>query len=71
MACGEGPCCPHGRASDGACHSGVLYVKKPLAELTLFGSLSQSGGTAQVRLDKANDTLEVTVEQEEAELQKS
>jgi ATP-dependent Clp protease ATP-binding subunit ClpA len=47
------------------------HIKKPLAELILFGSLSQSGGTAQVRLDKANNTLKVTVEEEEAELQKS
>ena len=47
------------------------HIKKPLAELILFGSLSQSGGTAHVRLDKANNTLTVTVEEEEAELQKS
>ncbi|MEZ7952884.1 MAG: ATP-dependent Clp protease ATP-binding subunit ClpA [Halioglobus sp.] len=47
------------------------HIKKPLAELILFGSLSQSGGTAHVRLDKANNTLKVTVEEEEAELQKS
>ena len=47
------------------------HIKKPLAELILFGSLSQSGGTAQVRLDKASNTLKVTVEEEEAELQKS
>ena len=47
------------------------HIKKPLAELILFGSLSQSGGTAHVHLDKANNTLTVTVEEEEAELQKS
>ena len=47
------------------------HIKKPLAELILFGSLSQSGGTAHVRLDEANNTLKVTVEEEEAELQKS
>jgi ATP-dependent Clp protease ATP-binding subunit ClpA len=47
------------------------HIKKPLAELILFGSLSQSGGTAQVRLDKASNTLKVTVEEEEAELQNS
>ena len=47
------------------------HIKKPLAELILFGSLSQSCGTAHVRLDKANNTLKVTVEEEEAELQKS
>ena len=43
------------------------HIKKPLAELILFGSLSQSGGTAHVSLDKANNTLKVTVEEEEAE----
>ena len=50
------------------------HIKKPLAELILFGSLSQSGGTAQVRIDKTDNTLKVTVkeeEEEEAELQKS
>jgi ATP-dependent Clp protease ATP-binding subunit ClpA len=47
------------------------HIKKPLAELILFGSLSQSGGTAHVHLDKANNTLTVTVKEEEAELQKS
>ena len=47
------------------------HIKKPLAEMVLFGSLSQSGGTALVRLDKAESRLVVTVEEEEAELQKS
>ena len=47
------------------------HIKKPLAELVLFGALAQSGGTAQVRLDRAGDRLEVTVEEEEAELQES
>ncbi len=47
------------------------YIKKPLAEMVLFGSLAQSGGTALVRLNKADDKLEVTVEQEEAELEES
>ena len=47
------------------------HIKKPLAELILFGSLSQSGGTAQVRIDKTDNTLKVTVEEEVAELQKS
>jgi ATP-dependent Clp protease ATP-binding subunit ClpA len=42
------------------------YIKKPLAEMVLFGDLAQSGGMALVRLDKANDKLSVTVEQEEA-----
>ena len=47
------------------------YIKKPLAELVLFGSLSRSGGTALVRYSKAEDNLEVTVKEEEAELEKS
>jgi ATP-dependent Clp protease ATP-binding subunit ClpA len=46
------------------------HIKKPLAELVLFGALSQSGGTALVRLNAAENKLEVTVEEEEAELQK-
>ena len=47
------------------------YIKKPLAEMVLFGSLAQSGGTALVRLNKAEDKLEVTVEQVETELEES
>ncbi|MDE0951284.1 MAG: ATP-dependent Clp protease ATP-binding subunit ClpA [Halioglobus sp.] len=47
------------------------YIKKPLAELVLFGSLARSGGTALVRYNKAEDKLEVTVQEEEAELEKS
>jgi ATP-dependent Clp protease ATP-binding subunit ClpA len=47
------------------------YIKKPLAEMVLFGSLAQSGGTALVRLNKADDKLDVTVEEEEAELEES
>jgi ATP-dependent Clp protease ATP-binding subunit ClpA len=47
------------------------HIKKPLAEMVLFGSLAQSGGTALVRLNKADDTLEVAVEEEEAELEES
>ncbi|MEE4147153.1 MAG: ATP-dependent Clp protease ATP-binding subunit ClpA, partial [Halieaceae bacterium] len=47
------------------------HIKKPLAEMVLFGSLAQSGGTALVRLNKAEDKLEVTVEQEEAALEES
>ncbi len=47
------------------------HIKKPLAEMVLFGSLAQSGGTALVRLSKGEDKLEVTVEQEEAELEES
>jgi ATP-dependent Clp protease ATP-binding subunit ClpA len=47
------------------------YIKKPLAEMVLFGSLAQSGGTALVRLNKARNTLEVTVEEQEAALEES
>lgn len=47
------------------------YIKKPLAELVLFGALAKQGGTAQVRLNEAGDALEVTVEQEEAALEES
>ena len=47
------------------------HIKKPLAEMVLFGKLAQSGGTALVRLNKAEDKLEVTVEEEEAELEES
>jgi len=47
------------------------HIKKPLAELVLFGALSQSGGTALVRLNVAENRLDVTVDEEEAELEKS
>ncbi|KZX53404.1 ATP-dependent Clp protease ATP-binding subunit ClpA [Halioglobus sp. HI00S01] len=47
------------------------HIKKPLAELVLFGELAQSGGTALVRLNKANDKLDVLVEEEEVELAES
>ena len=47
------------------------HIKKPLAELVLFGSLARSGGTALVRYNQAEDKLEVTVQEEEAELEKS
>jgi ATP-dependent Clp protease ATP-binding subunit ClpA len=47
------------------------HIKKPLAEMVLFGDLAQSGGTALVRLNKAEDKLEVTVEEEERELEES
>ena len=40
------------------------YIKKPLAELVLFGDLSQGGGTARVRVDDDGDALSVTVEEE-------
>ena len=47
------------------------HIKKPLAELVLFGDLAKSGGTALVRLDRAGDKLDVTVEEEVAELAES
>ena len=47
------------------------HIKKPLAELVLFGALAQSGGTALVQLNRAEDKLEVTVEEEVAELEES
>jgi ATP-dependent Clp protease ATP-binding subunit ClpA len=48
------------------------HIKKPLAEMVLFGALSRSGGTALVRLNAADNKLEVKVEEEEeVELQKS
>jgi ATP-dependent Clp protease ATP-binding subunit ClpA len=47
------------------------HIKKPLAELVLFGALSQSGGTALVRVNAVENRLEVTVSEEEAELQDS
>jgi ATP-dependent Clp protease ATP-binding subunit ClpA len=45
------------------------HIKKPLAEMVLFGALAKSGGTALVRLNKTANTLEVSVEESEAELQ--
>ncbi|MEH6517757.1 MAG: ATP-dependent Clp protease ATP-binding subunit ClpA [Halioglobus sp.] len=47
------------------------HIKKPLAEMVLFGALAGSGGTALVRLNKAEDTLEVVVEEEELALEES
>jgi len=47
------------------------HIKKPLAELVLFGSLAKSGGTARVRLNRAENLLEVTVEEGEMELEKA
>lgn len=38
------------------------HIKKPLAELVLFGDLSKSGGTALVRLNREDDKLDVKVE---------
>ena len=45
------------------------HIKKPLAEMVLFGALSKSGGTALVRLNRAKNELEVTVEETEAEVE--
>jgi len=42
------------------------HIKKPLAELVLFGDLSKAGGTALVRLDKSEDKLSVKVEAAES-----
>ena len=47
------------------------HIKKPLAEMVLFGPLAQTGGTALVRLNSAEDKLEVVLEEEEAELEES
>ncbi|MEJ2532559.1 MAG: ATP-dependent Clp protease ATP-binding subunit ClpA [Halioglobus sp.] len=47
------------------------HIKKPLAEMVLFGDLARSGGTAHVHLNRAEDKLEVTVVEEEAELEES
>ncbi|MFV0277703.1 MAG: ATP-dependent Clp protease ATP-binding subunit ClpA [Parahaliea sp.] len=44
------------------------HIKKPLAELVLFGPLADNGGTARVSLDRAADDLVVAVEEEEAVL---
>ncbi len=41
------------------------YIKKPLAEMVLFGDLARSGGTAKVRLNAAEDKLDVIVEEPE------
>lgn len=40
------------------------HIKKPLAELVLFGPLDGKGGTALVRLNAAGDGLEVIVSEE-------
>jgi ATP-dependent Clp protease ATP-binding subunit ClpA len=42
-------------------------IKKPLAELVLFGELSGSGGIAHVSYDEATDSLVVEAEVEEKE----
>ncbi len=41
------------------------HIKKPLAELVLFGPLAKTGGTAIVRLNRSEDKLEVSVEETE------
>jgi ATP-dependent Clp protease ATP-binding subunit ClpA len=47
------------------------HIKKPLAEMVLFGALASGGGTALIRLNKAKDELEVQVEEEEEALAES
>ncbi|MEM1142611.1 MAG: ATP-dependent Clp protease ATP-binding subunit ClpA [Pseudomonadota bacterium] len=42
------------------------HIKKPLAELVLFGPLASKGGTALVRLNSAGDGLDVTAAEDEA-----
>ncbi|MEM6486024.1 MAG: ATP-dependent Clp protease ATP-binding subunit ClpA [Pseudomonadota bacterium] len=42
------------------------HIKKPLAELVLFGALASKGGTALVRLNSSGDGLEVTAAEDEA-----
>lgn len=44
------------------------HIKKPLAEMVLFGALSSSGGTAVVTLNEDRSDLVVTVAEEEKEL---
>jgi ATP-dependent Clp protease ATP-binding subunit ClpA len=41
------------------------HIKKPLAELVLFGALAKDGGTALVRLDEDGDAIVVSVAEEE------
>ena len=40
------------------------HIKKPLAELVLFGPLATNGGTALVRLDESGEELVVSVAEE-------
>jgi len=47
------------------------HIKKPLAEMVLFGALASGGGTALIRLNKAKDELEVQVEEAEEALAES
>ena len=46
------------------------HIKKPLAELVLFGPLASKGGTALVRLNAAEDGLDVHVGEEENDPEK-
>jgi len=41
------------------------HIKKPLAELVLFGPLASKGGTALIRLNEAGDGLDVRVAEEQ------
>ena len=43
-------------------------IKKPLAEMVLFGELSRNGGVAHVSYDEAEDCLVVDAEVEEEEV---
>ncbi|TGD75279.1 ATP-dependent Clp protease ATP-binding subunit ClpA [Mangrovimicrobium sediminis] len=47
------------------------HIKKPLAEMVLFGELARTGGIALVTLNKAEDRLEVQVKEEESVLEES
>ncbi len=42
------------------------YIKKPLAEMVLFGDLASSGGVATVRVDESGDNLIVSTETEKS-----
>lgn len=46
------------------------HIKKPLAELVLFGPLASKGGTALVRLNAAEDGLDVHVGEQESDPEK-
>ena len=43
------------------------YIKKPLAEMVLFGDLSKNGGTVHVGLDAGEDRLVVESEVQQPE----
>lgn len=42
------------------------HIKKPLAEMVLFGELASSGGVARVRVDASGDKLIVSTEEEKS-----